>query len=110
MTYELLISSKMVEEALLVKPSFRSAHHRFLGTQHPLVLHRLSSWPSTLIGERQVSHLSLAQRDPSLNHSRLRLGCFLGTFSPSARQIRSTRLWFTRHPSQCNKAVILRYP
>ena len=44
------------------RPSFRSAHHRFLGTQHPLVLHRVSSWPSTLIGERQVSHLSLAQR------------------------------------------------
>ena len=34
--------------------------------------------------------------DPSLNHSRLLLGCFLGTFRPSPRQIRSTRLWFTR--------------
>jgi len=30
--------------------------------------------------------------DPSLSHSRPRLGCFTGTFSPSRRQIRSTRL------------------
>ena len=37
-------------------------HHRLLGTQHRLVLHLMSSWPSTLIGKRQVSHLSLAQR------------------------------------------------
>ena len=30
--------------------------------------------------------------EPSANHSRPRLGCFVGTFSPSCRQIRSTRL------------------
>ena len=35
--------------------------------------------------------LSLIQ-DPSLSHSRPRLGCLAGTFSPSRRQIRSTRL------------------
>ena len=28
--------------------------------------------------------------DPSLSHSRPRLGCFFGTLSPSRRQIRST--------------------
>ena len=35
--------------------------------------------------------LSLRQA-PSLSHSRPRLGCLAGTFSPSRRQIRSTRL------------------
>ena len=30
--------------------------------------------------------------DPSVSHRRPRLGCFLGTFNPSRRQIRSTRL------------------
>ena len=48
------------------RPSFHSAHHRLSSTQHPLVLHLMSSWPSTLIGERQVSHLSLAQRGERL--------------------------------------------
>jgi hypothetical protein len=38
--------------------------------------------------------------DPSLSHSRPRLGCRLGTFSPSRRQIRSTRLWLTSPPSR----------
>ena len=37
--------------------------NRLFGTQHPVVLHRLSSWPSAVIREGQVSHLSLAQRD-----------------------------------------------
>ncbi len=48
--------------------------------------------------------------EPSVSHSRPRLGCFLGTFSPSRRQIRSTRLWFTRQPSSRSIAVTLRYP
>ena len=52
----------------LTRHASRSAHHRFLGTQHPLVLHLMSSWPSTLIRERQVSHLSLAQRAASVPH------------------------------------------
>ena len=34
----------------------------------------------------------------SVSHRRPRLGCFLGTFSPSRRQIRSTRLLFTTQP------------
>ena len=38
------------------------------------------------------------------------LVCLAGTFSPSCRQIRSTRLWFTLHPSHCSIAVTLRYP
>jgi hypothetical protein len=45
------------------KPAFRSENHRLFGPQHPVVLHRLSSWPSAVIGEGQVSHLSLAQRE-----------------------------------------------
>jgi len=36
------------------------------------------------------------------------LGCFLGTFSPSRRQIRSTRLSFTSQPVSRSKAAILR--
>jgi hypothetical protein len=48
--------------------------------------------------------------DPSFSHNLERLGCFAGTFSLSLRQIRSTRLWFTLHPSFLSIAVILRYP
>jgi hypothetical protein len=39
-----------------------------------------------------------------------RLGCFVGTFSPSRRQIRSTRLNFTIQPAFRNSAVMQRYP
>jgi len=49
-------------EARRLRPSFHSAHHRLSATQHPLVRHLLSSWPSPRIRERQVSHPSLAQR------------------------------------------------
>ncbi len=42
---------------------------------------------------------------PSFNHRRPRRGCCWGTLSPSCRQILSTRLWFTRHPSRRNSAV-----
>lgn len=44
--------------------------------------------------------------EPSLNHSLPRFGCFCGTFRPSRRHIRKTRLWFTRQPSACRSAVI----
>src|SRR3954468_10146269 len=43
---------------------------------------------------------------PSLSHNLPRLGCFCGTFRPAWRQIRSTRLWFTSHPSCLSIAVI----
>lgn len=46
--------------------------------------------------------------EPSFSHSRPRLGCFCGTFSPSRRQIRSTRLWFTDQPAACSSAVTRR--
>jgi len=46
--------------------------------------------------------------DPSFNQSRPFFGCFWGTFSPSRRQIRSTRLAFTVQPSDRSIAVILR--
>ena len=45
---------------------------------------------------------------PSLSQSRPRFGYFLGTFSPSCFQIRSTRLWFTGQPSRWSSAVIRR--
>ena len=45
---------------------------------------------------------------PSANQSRPRFGCFRGTRSPSSRQSRSTRLWFTRQPSCLSNAVIRR--
>src|SRR5262249_456654 len=37
--------------------------------------------------------------DPSFSHRRARLGCRGGTFSPSRRQIRSTRLSLTSQPT-----------
>ena len=46
--------------------------------------------------------------DPSFSHSRPRLGCRAGTFSPSRRQMRSTRLWLQAQPSARNRAVIRR--
>ena len=46
--------------------------------------------------------------DPSLSHSRLRFGCFVGTFSPSRRQIRQTRLTFTSQPRDRSRAATRR--
>src|SRR6516162_11067231 len=46
--------------------------------------------------------------DPSFSHRRPRLGCLAGTFSPSRRQIRSTRLSLTSHPARRNNSAILR--
>ncbi len=46
--------------------------------------------------------------DPSLNHSRPRGFCFYGNFSPSRRQIRSTRSLPTCQPSRFSNAVIRR--
>ena len=40
--------------------------------------------------------------DPSFGHSRPRFGCCGSTFSPSIRQMRSTRLWFVCQPSARN--------
>jgi integrase len=46
--------------------------------------------------------------DPSASHSRARLGCRAGTFSPSRRQIRSTRLSLTSQPPRRSSSAILR--
>ena len=46
--------------------------------------------------------------DPSLSQSRPLFGCFCGTFSPSRRQIRSTRLSFTTQPASRSMAAIRR--
>ena len=45
-------------------------------------------------------------QEPSFSQRRPRFGCRCGTFSPSARQIRSTRLWLVCHPSVRSNAVI----
>ena len=45
-----------------------------------------------------------------MGQSRPFLGCRRGTFSPSPRQIRSTRLGLTSQPAARNKAVILWQP
>ncbi|MDQ0420465.1 hypothetical protein J2045_001484 [Peteryoungia aggregata LMG 23059] len=42
----------------------------------------------------------------SVSQGRPRLGCLDGTFSPSRRHIRSTRLTFTIQPAWCIIAVI----
>ena len=44
-------------------------------------------------------------QDPSASHSLPRLGCLWGTFSPSRRQIRSTRLSLTIQPA-CPPPII----
>jgi len=48
--------------------------------------------------------------DPSLSQRRPFLSCFIGTFSPSRRQSRSTRLSFTCQPASLNRAATRRYP
>lgn len=50
----------------------------------------------------------LAGRTVALGHNRPRLGCFCGTFRPSRRQIRSTRLRLTAHPAFRSNAVTRR--
>jgi integrase len=46
--------------------------------------------------------------EPSLSHSRARFGCRAGTFSPSRRQIRSTRLSLISQPARRSSSAILR--
>ena len=45
-----------------------------------------------------AGHCKAMSREGFSQKSTLLLGCFRGTFSPSRRQMRSTRLWFTCHP------------
>jgi hypothetical protein len=47
-------------------------------------------------------------QDPSLSQSRPFFGCLAGTFSPSRRQIRSTRFTFTAQPASRRRAVMRR--
>jgi hypothetical protein len=62
-----------------------------------------------VIGPHVIAMLGRRRtHDPSVSHNRPRLGCFLGTFSPSRRQIRSTRLSFTNQPADRSRAAILR--
>ena len=49
-------------------------------------------------------------QEPSFSHKRPRLGCRGGTFRPSRRQIRSTRLRLTAQPTWRSSAVTRRYP
>jgi hypothetical protein len=46
--------------------------------------------------------------EPSFSHNRPRFGWRGGTFKPSRRQIRSTRLWLTRQPSARSRAATRR--
>lgn len=46
--------------------------------------------------------------EPSLRQRRPFFGCFCGTFSPSRRQIRFTRLWFTCQPDWFKSPVTIR--
>src|SRR3546814_3972518 len=64
---------------------------------------RFSDWSSDVCS----SDLS-RMHEPSFSHSRPRFGWRWGTFSPSRRQIRSTRLWFTDQPAVCSSAVTRR--
>src|SRR5207237_9558009 len=52
------------------------------------------SYDQTWVGRSARSRM----HDPAFSHSRPRLGCLAGTFSPSRRQIRSTRLSLTSQP------------
>jgi hypothetical protein len=45
--------------------------------------------------------------DPSPSQSLRRFGCFAGTFRPSCRQIRSTRLWFTPGDKTWNPTLLV---
>ena len=56
---------------------------------------------------KQYGGMSRTQ-DPSLSQSRPFFRCLGGTFSPSRRQIRSTRLWFTCQPDWFSIPVTIR--
>src|SRR3954467_3367363 len=62
------------------------------------------SYDQTWLGRSARSRM----HDPSFSHRRPRLGCLAGTFSPSRRQIRSTRLSLTSQPAAFSSALILR--
>src|SRR5439155_5265432 len=57
------------------------------------------SYDQTWLGRSARSRM----HDPSFSHRRPRLGCLAGTFSPSRRQIRSTRLSLTSQPAWRSK-------
>src|SRR6476646_2779374 len=57
------------------------------------------SYDQTWLGRSARSRM----HDPSFSHRRARLGCRAGTFSPSRRQIRSTRLSLTSQPDPPQK-------
>jgi hypothetical protein len=62
-----------------------------------------------VVGPELVGALGRSRmHDPSASHSRARLGCRAGTFSPSRRQIRSIRLSLTSQPVRRSNAAILR--
>ncbi len=66
-------------------------------------------WYKTGIAGKSGSVAGLRRmQEPSFSHSRPRFDCFAGTFKPSRRQMRSTRLWLTHQPSARSNAVIRR--
>jgi hypothetical protein len=82
-----------------------------------LVDHREHAEPSPIMGailDKVVGPYMVRPARPQTNARSVvepqltALGCRLGTFSPSRRQIRSTRLWFTNQPSRLSSAVIRR--
>jgi hypothetical protein len=93
------------------RPSSIAGHEGKLA----LVIQALRHLGKKGIGSREIETLRAApssaeKRKPSLSHSRLRGFCLFGTFSPSRRQMRSTRSLPTCQPARLSSAVIRRKP
>jgi hypothetical protein len=61
-----------------------------------------------VIGPDRIAVLGPQPDARAVGQRRPRLDCLAGTFSPSRRQIRSTRLSLTSQPAPRNSALILR--
>ena len=107
-----LVSVSITSEDLMLRSALIARHSLVYSS---MMISSLTPLPScVLVATKSQAHtwLGLSGRrrthDPSLSHSLPLFGCLRGTFSPSRRQILSTRLWFTDHPRSLSSAVILR--
>jgi len=77
--------------------------------QHPDRLAVMGAGGDEVIGPDVVGPIRPeTNAGPVVEPEAPRFGCRFGTLSPSRHQIRSTRLWFTAHPSARSRAVIRR--
>src|SRR5205807_10214014 len=79
--------------------------------EHPMLASVMGTVLDKVVGPDMIALLRRSRmHDPSASQSLPRLGCLGGTFSPSRRQIRSTRLSLIIQPACRRSSATLRSP